>query len=134
MSDNINNKKGYLIAQDIISKKRIRLSRLVMNVLDNHDVEVDHIKHNLFDNRKSKLRLVDNCQNHMNQKLSSNNTSGCKGVGYVKKRNKWSAKITVRKKVISLGYYNDYNDAVKARKEAEEKYFGEFSYDNSMAM
>lgn len=24
-----------------------------------------------------------------------------------------------------------FEDAVKARKEAEEKYFGEFSYDNS---
>ena len=31
-----------------------------------------------------------------------------------------------------LGYYGNFEDAVKARKEAEEKYFGEYSYDNSM--
>lgn len=29
------------------------------------------------------------------------------------------------------GYFKNKEDAIKARKEAEEKYFGEYSYDNS---
>ena len=29
-------------------------------------------------------------------------------------------------------YFENFEDAVKARKEAEEKYFGEYSYDNSV--
>lgn len=30
------------------------------------------------------------------------------------------------------GRYVDYNDAVKARKKLEDKYFGEYNYDNSI--
>ena len=36
-----------------------------------------------------------------------------------------------KNKRISLGYYTKFEDAVKSRKEAEEKYFGGFSHDNS---
>ena len=32
----------------------------------------------------------------------------------------------------SLGRFLDFNDAVKDRKEAEEKYYKEYSYDNSI--
>lgn len=31
-----------------------------------------------------------------------------------------------------LGRFDNFEDAVKVRKEAEEKYFGDWSYDNSM--
>lgn len=40
----------------------------------------------------------------------------------------------VNYKDIYLGYYKDFDEAVKVRKEAEEKYFGEYSYDNSQRM
>ena len=32
-----------------------------------------------------------------------------------------------------LGAFDNFEDAVDARKAAEKKYFGDFSYDNSMA-
>ena len=32
-----------------------------------------------------------------------------------------------------LGTFDSFEDAVAARKAAEEKYFGDYSYDNSMA-
>lgn len=32
----------------------------------------------------------------------------------------------------TLGYFSNFEEAVRARKEAEEVYFGEYSYDNSM--
>ena len=41
-------------------------------------------------------------------------------------------KISVNKKWYYLGLYDDINEAIKVRKEAEEKYFGEYSYDNSI--
>ena len=61
-----------------------------------------------------------------------NNKSGATGVYWDKRRNNWYAQITYNKKTISLGAFTDFDEAVKARKKAEEKYFGEYSYDNSM--
>lgn len=114
--------------------KHIMLHRLIMGVLDNNNVDVDHIKHNRYDNRKSQLRIVTNSQNQMNKGIRSNNTSGVTGVYWVKSRNEWLAIITKDNKTHNLGYYKNKEDAIKARKEAEEKYFGEYSYDNSMNM
>lgn len=81
---------------------------------------------------KQNLRIVTNQQNNINKCISKNNTSGCTGVYYIKNENKWTAGIGVNNKYIYLGCFDNFEDAFKARKEAEEKYFGEFSYDNSM--
>ena len=35
-------------------------------------------------------------------------------------------------KAINLGYFDTFEEALKTRKLAEEKYFGTYSYDNSM--
>lgn len=56
--------------------------------------------------------------------IQSNNTSGYKGVCWNKKSNKWYAQIRVNKKRIHLGSFTNIEDAIKARKEAEEKYWG----------
>ena len=61
----------------------------------------------------------------------SNNTSGVTGVDWHKGWKKWRVRITVNHKTISLGAFDSMDDAIKARKEAEQKYFGEFSYDSS---
>ena len=53
-----------------------------------------------------------------------------KGYCWNKLRNKWQAQIKINKKCIHLGYFIDKKDAIKARKEAEKKYFGEFAYNN----
>ena len=60
----------------------------------------------------------------MNRRLQSNNTSGYTGVSFDKKTNKWMARINK----VTLGYFENIEDAIKARKEAEIKYFGEFRY------
>lgn len=54
----------------------------------------------------------------MSDKISSNNTSGCKGV--FQKRGKWAAQIQYKKKTYYLGSYDRFEDAVEARKRAEE--------------
>ena len=93
---------------------------------------VDHIKHKNNDNRKSQLRPCTNQQNNMNRGLQNNNTSGVTGVYFDKRRNKWCAQMHLNGKHIHFGCYDNFENAVKARKNGEEKYFGEFSYDNSM--
>ena len=60
------------------------------------------------------------------KKLLSNNTSGYTGVFWDKSREKWTAVITFKKKVYRLGRFENKEDAIKARKEAEEKLFGNF--------
>ena len=59
----------------------------------------------------------------LNAKISKRNTSGIKGVTWSKKQKKWRAYITFQRKYISLGSFHKKEDAAKARKEAEEKYF-----------
>lgn len=111
------------------STKIVYFHRLVMGVTNNK-IQVDHNNHDRHDNRKGNLTVVTNSQNGMNKWVSSKNTSGHPGVTFAKDRNKWRAYITVNKKTINLGSFEKYDDAVKARKEAEEKYFGQYSYDN----
>lgn len=124
---------GYLRCQifDPDTKKYIIFSfhRIVTDCPD--DLVPDHINGKRFDNRKCNLRIATRCQNNMNMRLSRNNTSGVKGVNFDKRLQQWRSRIGVNKKTIELGYFDKFEDAVKARKEAEEKYFGEFSYDNS---
>jgi len=110
----------------------ILMHRLVMGVLDNPDVEVDHIKHNTLDNRKSQLRIGTKWDNNLNHDLFVTNKSGCSGVQWDKKNNKWYATISYGGEHYWLGYYINKEDAIKVRKEAENYYFKDWSFDNSM--
>jgi hypothetical protein len=52
-----------------------------------------------------------------------NNTSGVKGVSWNKEKEAWDAYIGIHRKRIRLGRYTNFEDAVKARKQAEEEYY-----------
>lgn len=80
----------------------------------------DHLNRNPDDNTKSNIILKTNSENAKNRGISCANTSGKTGV--YKKGNKWNASITVEYNAIYLGSFNDFEDAVKARLEAEKKY------------
>ena len=110
--------------------KCIRMNRIVMGNPENK--VVDHIKHNKLDNRKSYLRSIDECKNVINKVPYKNNTSGYTGISFDNKTHKWRSAIKFENKSIHLGLFSNIEDAINARKEAEEKYFGEYSYDNSM--
>ena len=121
---------GYIRSSSKKKEDRFHLHRLIMGFPDG--MNIDHINHDTFDNRKSNLRIVTVSQNAMNHILGNKNTSGITGVVWVKNRNNWKAEIKLNGETIYLGSFDKFEDAVKARKEAEEKYFGEYSYDNSM--
>lgn len=123
------NSDGYIVAHN--GDKTVRLNRLVTDCNKN-GIDVDHIKHNLYDNRKIMLRVCTHQKNSFNCRKKKNNTSGITGVSYDKSRNKWATEIRVNNKKIFLGRFECKEDAVKVRKEAEKKYFGKYSYDNSM--
>ena len=127
-------KDGYVVTNSGGEhSSTIRLHRVIMNITDSK-IQVDHIKHKLFDNRKSQLRLVSNGQNGMNKDKPSNNTSGHRGVSYNKKLDKWQAYIRCNNHHMHLGYFDKFEDAVKTRIKAEKKYFKEYAYDYSQSL
>lgn len=128
------NSRGYLAGHDISTGKTVKMQNVILP--HNKDgVVVDHINtHMKNDNRKNNLRIITQQKNTMNRKRPSNNTSVVTGVTFDKRQNKWTAYIGYNKKHIHLGYFTNKSDAIKARKDAEEKYFGEYSYDNSMKL
>lgn len=89
----------------------------------------DHIDHDPFNNRKENLRPCTQHQNTFNTKKKKNNTSGVIGVQRQKNcsRLQWKAVLMYNRKNISLGSYENFDDAVRARLEGEKKYFGEFA-------
>lgn len=90
------------------------------------ELTIDHKNRNPSDNRLVNLREATQPQQNANQGLRKNNSSGHAGVCWNNKTNKWRAYITVNSKQINLGYYANKEDAIKARENAEIKYFGDF--------
>lgn len=115
------NNEGYVYS----CNEKLLLHRLLMNANEND--EIDHKNGVRHDCRKSNLRYCTRTQNTWNSTIPKNNTSGVKGVSFYKSRNKWVAYITIHKKHKNLGYYTNYYDAVKARLDAEKKYFKDWS-------
>lgn len=120
------NNTGYVSSTHKYGKK-LMLNRFIVDCTD-LSVVVDHINHDKLDNRKENLRICTQQQNVMNSSISKLNTSGFKGVHFSKNTNKWCSRISFKGGRIVLGYYKDIKDAIKVRKEAEEKYFGEYAY------
>lgn len=116
--------QGYVICD---TPKRATLLHRVITSAEKGYV-VDHINHEVLDNRKCNLRVVTQTENNMNRRLEKRNTSTVTGVSWFQANQKWSAYISVNKKKIHLGYFDSLEEAKDARKKAEEKYFGEHAY------
>ncbi len=58
-----------------------------------------------------------------------NNTSGVPGVEWVARKQRWRASICFKGKRHYLGSYRSFDDAVKARKEAEEEFHDRFLHE-----
>ena len=63
-------------------------------------------------------------------KLIATNTSGCRGVYWDKNSGKWRARLRLKGKTYNFGSYTNFDDAVKARKAAEQEYFGKYLNDD----
>lgn len=127
----VDSQNGYLKTRDKINRtSKLYLHRLVMGCTKGDNTIIDHINRNKIDCRKSNLRFVTGSQNVMNSLIRSDNTSGARGVYWSKRDNKWVARITANCQDIPLGKYDDFEDAEKARKNGEDKYFGEYKIKN----
>lgn len=122
--DKVKNIKWWKNERGYVNSKNIMLHKLIMDCPKNK--VVDHINHDPLDNRKSNLRICSQNENRFNSRIRKDNTTGYPGIMFIKKSNKYRAKITKNGITHNLGYFNTLEEAIKVRKEAEEKYFGEF--------
>lgn len=124
--EKIHNNSWYLsnngYVQTRINNKIVGIHRLIMNADDS--MCVDHIDHDKLNNRRENLRVCTIQENNFNQANRKNSISG--RIGVVPHGDKWLAQIGYNNAHIRLGVFDNKEDAIKARRDAEKKYFGEF--------
>lgn len=87
--------------------------RVAYKIMTGNDpVEIDHIDGNRSNNKWSNLRNGTRSDNLRNLALRSTNTSGCHGVTFSKRQQKWTAHIW-------LGTFDSKEEAVAIRKHYE---------------
>lgn len=105
----------------------VTMHQQIMSRYDKDDRQVDHRDPlRTTENTRKNLRYATSSQQKMNMRMRMDNTSGCKGVCFHITRGLWTARIGADKKAIFLGYFLRKEDAIKARRDAERKYHGEF--------
>lgn len=108
------NKQGYVRIH--VNKKTVKIHNHIMQSKPREIV--DHINGNKLDNRKCNLRILTNGQNRANT---------IKDKGYSIVKGKYRVRITVDKKVMTLGAYNTPEEAHEMYKLAHAYYFREYS-------
>ena len=115
--------RGYIVGHIEGSNKEIKLHQIVMpNTHKN--IVIDHKNHSMKnDNRKSNLRLTLQSQNTRNKRIYNNGLIN----GVTLRNNKYIVTITKNKCTLYLGEYENLNDAIKIRLQAEIEFYGEYS-------
>lgn len=115
------NKDGYIVIS--IDNQRYYAHRLAMIYVNGFcGEEVDHIDGNTSNNSLDNLRDVNGKENSKNCSKPKSNKSGVIGVSFDSINRKWRSTIKVNYKQIHIGRFNSFDAAVKARKQAEQKY------------
>ena len=85
---------------------------------------VDHIDNDRSNNKLHNIRWATHVENNRNRKICSINTSGAKGVSFVKHTQKWTSHITIDGIHIHLGTFSNLEDAKQARMIKANQAFG----------
>lgn len=120
---------AHTLKNDEYSTKIVRLHRVVMDIEDRENINIDHKNLVRYDCRKSNLRKATDSENAQNKDYSYMITES--GITGVRKTlsGKWNASIGINKKTISIGNFDTIQEAAEARLNAEYEYFKEFRYD-----
>ena len=84
--------------------------------------QIDHINGIQLDNRPENLREVSCSENLRNASRRADNKSGATGVYWRDDRGKWQVRIRAHGKKVHLGYFSDFDEAVRVRKAAEVEF------------
>lgn len=124
---------GYVCNVNGVEYRQIRIYKVLylahrvvwkMVTGDEPPEVIDHRDGNGLNNRWENLRDGSGAKNYRNMKRKANNKSGHNGVSWSKAMDRWWAQGYRDGLVYNLGYYEDINDAVTARKKWEEEVGG----------
>ena len=112
-----------LYAASVVNGKQVLLHRLLM-MAGVHD-EVDHVRHNSLDNRRSELRLVSHLENLHNRKgPNRNGSSGFLGVTR-SRSGRWLGKFVFLGKSVHVGVFDDPGEAACAVAKKRIEFLGD---------
>ena len=117
--------KGYAVTT--IAGKCVLMHRLIMDIIDKPQFEVDHIYHDPLDNRRSQLRICTRAENRRNARKLMKGTSSLKGV--YKDGPYFHAQINCGK-VRNLGRYYSEATAGRVYDAAAKEEYADFAYLN----
>ena len=124
-------KNGYckIVLYNDVKAKTFLVHRLVaFAFIGDSNLSVDHIDHIPSNNEVTNLRFATQSQQNQNTRSHKNSSSKYKGV--YKFRNRWVSKITIQKKSIYLGAFENEIDAAIAYDKKAKELFGEFAFLN----
>jgi hypothetical protein len=109
--------------------RKIYLHSLIMRFPKNR---IDHRDGNGLDCRKHNLREATCSQNAMNQRFRKNNTTGFRGVVFIRdgRKKPYRVMIRVNRKHIFVGSCETAVEAAKAYNDASHKHHGEYGIRN----
>lgn len=108
---------GYAARMELRDGKRrpVRMHRQILGLGPGDKRQGDHINRDRLDHRRANLRVCTrgDADNRQNVGLYSTNTSGYRGVGWDKSRNKWMAYGHIDDKMHNLGRYDTAESAAE---------------------
>lgn len=110
--------KGY--KHGVLQNKTVKAHRVIYKLIHGVDPEeIDHIDGNSSNNRIENLRSVSHAENMKNQKTPITNSTGHIGISFYKASGKWMASIGDSGESIFLGYFDNIENAITARRNKE---------------
>lgn len=105
----------YVVAKHYVDgeRKYTYLHRFIMKPDD--DKVVDHVTHDTLDNRRCNLKVTTRSENGQNRKgAMKNSKSGIRGINWYSRDSKWLARIQINGKRVTVGYFDDLDEAIEA--------------------
>lgn len=105
-----------------------KLHTIIIGRENSIGMDVDHINHKNYDDRKCNLRISPHLKNTKNRKSrNTNNASGYRNVFWNNAIDKWSVRLSQNYKQIHIGDYDNVEEAGRVAEAARQKYYGEYA-------
>ena len=104
------------------------MHRLILGIINNPEIEVDHRFHNRLDNRRSKIRVCTHSENLRNSQKIKPGSCPLKGV--YRDNNKYHAQIMIDNQVVNLGRFRSPITAGRIYDLAAKETFKDFAFLN----